>query len=63
MKKPWRTCREVTALISAREDRALALHERLVVRVHKMICDGCVRWDQQVSFMRRSMNAWRNYKG
>lgn len=62
MKKPWRTCREVVALISAREDRALSTTERVVVHVHKFICDGCTRWDAQVKYMRKSMAAWKNYK-
>lgn len=61
MKKPWRTCREISALMSAREDRALALSERVVLRVHKLVCGGCTRWDGQVKFMHERMSAWKNY--
>ena len=62
MKKPWRTCGEVAALISAREARALSTQERVVVRVHAFICRRCTRWEQQVKFMRQGISAWKNYK-
>ena len=62
MKKPWRTCREVAALISARHDRTLSTKERVVLRLHEFICMRCTRWDQQVSTMRKGMSAWKNYK-
>jgi len=62
MKKPWGTCREVTALVSAREDRDLSLGERAVLRFHAFICSRCQRWEEQVKFMRQSMQAWKNYR-
>ena len=62
MKKPWGTCREVTALVSAREDRDLSLGERAVLRFHAFICGRCQRWEEQVKFMRQSMQAWKNYR-
>lgn len=57
-----RTCREVAALISAREDRALSTAERVTLRAHAFICRRCTRWEQQVAVMRQSMAAWRNYR-
>lgn len=57
-----RTCREVAALISAREDRSLSTTERVVVRAHAFICRRCTRWEKQVAFMSQSMKVWRNYK-
>ncbi|MEQ1595636.1 MAG: zf-HC2 domain-containing protein [Casimicrobium sp.] len=62
MKKPWGTCREVTALVSAREDRDLSMGERTVLRFHAFICGRCERWESQVKFMRESMQAWKNYR-
>jgi hypothetical protein len=62
MKKPWRTCREVVALICAREDRALSTKENVVTRFHAFICKHCTQWEQHVSLMRQSMNVWKNYK-
>lgn len=57
-----RTCREVAALVSEREDRTLATTERTVIRAHAFICRRCTKWEAQVSFMRKSMRAWGNYK-
>lgn len=57
-----RTCREVAALVSEREDRTLSTTERTVIRAHAFICRRCTKWEAQVSFMRKSMRAWGNYK-
>lgn len=56
-----RTCREVTALVIAREDRALPWRERLALRLHMAMCAACPRFERQVLTMRRAMGAWRNY--
>jgi hypothetical protein len=62
MKKPWRTCREIAALISEREDRKLSTRETAVLHLHVLICARCTRWKQQVALMRHSMSTWKNYK-
>lgn len=56
-----RSCKEVTALVIAREDRALPLAERLALRVHMAICQTCPRFERQVMTMRNAMRQWRNY--
>ncbi|QLQ00401.1 zf-HC2 domain-containing protein [Tibeticola sp.] len=56
-----RTCREVVALVVAREDRALPWRERLALRMHMAICAACPRFERQVVTLRRAMGAWRNY--
>ena len=56
-----RTCREVAALILAREDRALNPAERLAVRIHFLVCKACPRFERQVQSMRGAMQAWRAY--
>ncbi len=61
--KALRTCREIAALISEREDRTLKLSERAVIRVHVFICRRCTAWEKHVKFMRQGMNAWKNYRG
>lgn len=55
-----RTCREVAALLVAREDRALGLSDRLTLRMHMLICDTCPRFERQILSMRNSMQQWRN---
>ena len=57
-----RTCREVAALILAREDRALNPAERLAVRIHFLVCKACPRFERQVQSMRGTMQAWRAYR-
>ncbi|WP_395668261.1 zf-HC2 domain-containing protein [Rhodoferax sp.] len=56
-----RTCKEVTALVIAREDRVLPLAERLALRFHMVICQACPRFQRQVLTMRNAMTQWRNY--
>ena len=48
-----RTCKEVTALVIAREDRALPLTERLALRLHMAMCQACPRFQRQVLTMRK----------
>jgi hypothetical protein len=56
-----RTCREVAALLVAREDRHLGLADRLALRVHMVICDTCPRFERQMLTMRNGLKHWRNY--
>lgn len=58
-----RTCKQVAALVVAREDRDLGLADRLAVRLHMAICDACPRFERQMLTMRNGMRAWRNYNG
>lgn len=57
-----RSCREVSALILAREDRHLSWPERLAIRVHFLICKACPRFEQQVRTMRGALDMWRSYR-
>lgn len=56
-----RSCKQVAALLVAREDRALPWAERLAVRLHMVICDACPRFEGQLRTLRHSMQMWRNY--
>ncbi len=56
-----RTCKEVSALLIAREDRALPLAERLALRLHMAMCQACPRFERQLLTMRNAMGQWRNY--
>ena len=58
-----RTCKEVTALVVAREDRVLQLADRLALRLHMAICDACPRFERQMLTMRNGLRTWRNYSG
>jgi hypothetical protein len=58
-----RTCREVAALLVAREDRDLPALERVALRFHLAACHACPRFERQVLLMRDAMRRWRNYTG
>ncbi|MBK7003393.1 MAG: zf-HC2 domain-containing protein [Rhodoferax sp.] len=57
-----RTCKEVTALVIAREDRDLPWHDRLALRLHMSICATCPTFERQIISMRNAMQQWRNYE-
>jgi hypothetical protein len=56
-----RTCKEVSALLIAREDRALPLFERMALRLHMAMCQACPRFERQLLTMRNAMGQWRHY--
>ena len=58
-----RTCKEVAALLVAREDRDLPVAERVALRLHLAACHACPRFERQILFMRSAMQRWRNYSG
>ena len=63
MKRPsLRSCRDISALVLAREDRALDWYERLAIRVHFLICEACPRFQRQVQTMRDGLALWRSYR-
>jgi hypothetical protein len=57
-----RSCKEVSALVIAREDRALPWRDRLALRLHMAICAACPTFERQVLTMRNAMKQWRNYE-
>ena len=57
-----RTCKQVAAILVAREDRHLGLADRLALRIHMVICDACPRFERQMLTMRNGLRQWRNYQ-
>lgn len=55
-----RTCKEVSALVIAREDRALPWRDRLALRLHMSLCAACPIFERQVFTMRHAMKQWRH---
>lgn len=53
------TCKETTRLVLEGEDRALLLGERVLIRVHLGLCEGCTRFSKQVHLMHSAMDSWR----
>lgn len=56
-----RTCKEVSALLIAREDRELPLVEQIGLRLHLAMCKACPTFERQVLTMRNAMKQWRSY--
>jgi hypothetical protein len=49
------SCKEVTRLVSQGLDRELAFGERMALRAHFAICQGCRDVNRQLSFLRSAM--------
>jgi hypothetical protein len=49
------SCKEVTRMVSQGLDRRLGLFERLRLRVHLAICDGCTNFKKQMDFLRQAV--------
>ena len=48
-------CREVTRLVSQGLDRRLGFGERIALRVHFAICEGCSNFDRQMKLLREAV--------
>ena len=49
------SCKQVTRLVSQGLDRDMSFTERVRLRVHLAICDGCTNFREQVAFVREAM--------
>lgn len=48
-------CKRATELMSQSQDRELTLNERLQLKFHLLICNGCARCDKQMKLMREAI--------
>jgi hypothetical protein len=48
-------CREVTRLVSQGLDRRLGFGERVALRIHFAICEGCGNFDRQMKLLRAAV--------
>jgi predicted anti-sigma-YlaC factor YlaD len=49
------SCKKTAQLLSQGMDRRLALWERVALRLHLAICDGCRNFKKQTAFLRQAM--------
>ena len=56
-----RSCKQVSALVVAREDRALTVVEHVALRFHLAACNACPVFERQILTLRNAMGRWRNY--
>lgn len=52
------TCKEAARLMSQGMDRSLGAGERLRLRLHLVMCNGCRNARQQLEFIRRACADW-----
>jgi predicted anti-sigma-YlaC factor YlaD len=48
------SCKQVSRLVSQGLDRDLGFAERVKLRVHLAICNGCTNFSKQVAFLREA---------
>jgi hypothetical protein len=48
------SCKQTTELLSQGQDRKLGLREKIALRLHLAICDGCRNFRRQMNFLRRA---------
>ena len=54
-----RTCKEVAAILIAREDRELSFADRVALRLHLAACKTCPVFERQIITMRHALARWR----
>ncbi|MEK9953523.1 MAG: zf-HC2 domain-containing protein [Curvibacter sp.] len=52
------SCKEVNRLLSEAQDRPLVLRERLPLRLHLALCQGCRNFGQQLDFLRQASRGY-----
>ncbi len=51
----WLKCREAARLASRRMDQPLSFGERVSLRVHLAICEGCTNFQKQIEYLRTAI--------
>jgi hypothetical protein len=57
------SCRDASVLLSQAQDRELGLYERVKLRLHLAVCDGCSNFLRQLAFMRTALRRYRDNDG
>ena len=55
-----KSCREITQLLSEAQERPLKFTERVSVKIHLMICDGCRNFSRHMDSLRTITRAYFN---
>ena len=48
-------CKDITTWMSERMERELDWRRRITLKLHKMICEWCKRYDEQLRFLRSAV--------
>jgi len=55
------SCKETAVLVSRAQDLQLSWGERLAVRLHLFVCDGCRQFVRQLRFLRAAGGYLRDH--
>jgi hypothetical protein len=55
------SCRDVTRMVLAGQDRQLGPVKLTLIRVHRLFCRACDNFGKQVELMRKASARWRSY--
>jgi len=56
---PLISCKDASRLISQMQDGNLPFPQRVRIRLHLLLCDACSHFEQQLRFLRRAMERYR----
>lgn len=54
------SCKDVSALLSQGQDRPLSWGERMRLRMHLLLCEGCRNFSSQLEFLRTAVRRYRD---
>ena len=57
------SCKETTRLLSQGADRELGIGERVALRLHLAICNGCRNVSAQFRFLRTAVRSLAEHEG
>ena len=53
------SCKDVSHLVSQMQERDLGWFERWTLRLHLAACEACMRFEEQMRFLREAMRRYR----
>lgn len=53
------SCQQASRMLSESMDRPLRLRERMILRMHLLMCSFCTRFSRQLRFLRRAAHQFR----
>jgi hypothetical protein len=53
-------CKHTAELLSQGQDRSLTLPEKIRLKLHLLLCDGCRNFSRQLAFMRKALQRYRD---
>jgi len=60
--KLFLSCFKATGLIEKKLHFNLSTQERIQLKIHKMMCDACTRYEKQSGFLEKGIASLQNHK-